>query len=254
MVDLHTHVLPGIDDGASDVEEAIEIVRLIAADGARTIVATPHVRDDYPTTPEQMARTLRDLREAVAAAGIEVELLGGGEISLGSLALHDGEALARFGLGGNPGLLLLEFPDFGWPLSLAFECSRLLERGIVPVIAHPERNVALEKHVPELARLVSAGAVVQLTAASLDGRSGRATAARARQLLELELAHVVASDAHAPAVREGGLTAAAEAVGDELGHWLTRLAPAALLSAAPLPPRPAGQRRRWTRIKRAAQR
>jgi protein-tyrosine phosphatase len=251
VVDVHTHVLPGIDDGASDLDDAVEIVRLIAADGARTIVATPHVRDDYPTTPDQMDRALTELRDAAATAGIEVELLSGGEISLSSVGLLDDETLARFGLGGNPGLLLLEFPDFGWPLSLSLECGRLLEKGIIPMIAHPERNPATEKHLPELARLVSAGAIVQLTAASVDGRSGRAAAARARQLLELELAHVIASDAHSPAVRRGGLAAATGAVGDELGSWLTSLAPAALLDGAPLPPRPAARRRRWGRVTRA---
>jgi len=247
VVDLHSHVLPGLDDGARDHIEAVEIVRTMAEDGVRVVAATPHVRDDYPTSPDQMETALRKLQAAVDAAGIEIELRGGGEISMSTLGTLDVEALARFGLGGNPQLLLLEFPYHGWPLSLASDCERLLRRGIVPVIAHPERNAAVTTHVRELAAVVRSGAVVQLTAAAVDGRLGRSAAARARLLLDLELAHVISSDAHSPGLREAGLSAAAAEAGGELGHWLTSTAPAALLDGAELPRRPKAEPRRPAR-------
>lgn len=247
VVDLHTHVLPGLDDGARDLAEAVAIVRAMAEDGVRIVVATPHVRHDYPTTPDQMEAALGSLRDAVEAAGIEVELRSGGEISLSTLEGLDAGALARFGLGGNPHLLLLEFPYHGWPLSLVSDCARLLQSGTVPVIAHPERNAAVTNHLRELGRIVRAGGVVQLTAAAVDGRLGRSAATRARLLLDLELAHVIASDAHSPGVREAGLSSAAAEAGGELGHWLTSAAPAALLAGAELPQRPQAELRKPSR-------
>ncbi|MCP9487871.1 MAG: hypothetical protein MSC30_18685 [Gaiellaceae bacterium MAG52_C11] len=250
MVDLHTHVLPGLDDGARDLVEAVEIVRAMAKDGVRIIAATPHVRDDYPTTPDRMEAALGLVQAAVDAAGIAVELRGGGEISIPALGGLDPPTLASFGLGGNPQLVLLEFPYYGWPLSLAHECERLLSSGIVPLLAHPERNAVVPNHTRELARIVRSGAVVQLTAAAVDGRLGRTTASRARLLLDLELAHVISSDAHSPGVREAGLAAAAATVGGELGHWLTSAVPAALLNGAELPRRPAAAHRRPVRWRR----
>jgi protein-tyrosine phosphatase len=243
VIDLHSHVLPGLDDGARHLEEAVEIVRTMAEDGTRIVAATPHVRDDYPTTPDQMEAALRLLRDAVDAAGIEIDLRGGGEIAISALDSLDPAALARFGLGGNPQLLLLEMPYYGWPLSLSHQCDRLLQSGIVPVLAHPERNPAVTDHTRELAQLVRSGVIVQLTAAAVDGRLGRSAASCTRLLLDQELAHLISSDAHSPGLREAGLSAAAAEVGGELGHWLTSAVPAALLAGAPLPPRPDAKRR-----------
>ena len=228
MIDLHSHLLPGLDDGARDVEEALLIARSMSEDGVRIVAATPHVRDDYPTSPDQMEAALTQLRAAIEEEGIVLDVRGGGEIAIDRLGSLDGEARARFGLGGNPRLLLLEFPYYGWPLGLARECDRLRIDGVVPVIAHPERSVEVQERPDQIETLVRAGAVIQLTAASVDGRLGRAPAACARRLLELELAHLISSDAHAPGVREAGLSAAAAGVGGELGDWLTELVPAAL--------------------------
>jgi protein-tyrosine phosphatase len=243
VVDLHTHVLPGLDDGARHLEEAVAIVRTMAEDGTRIVAATPHVRDDYPTTPDQMEAALRLLRAAVDAAGVEIELRGGGEIAISALDDLDAATLARFGLGGNPQLILLEMPYYGWPLSLSHQCERLLQSGIVPVLAHPERNPAVTDHTRELAQLIRSGVIVQLTAAAVDGRLGRSAASCTRLLLDLELAHLISSDAQSPGLREAGLSAAAAEVGGDLGHWLTSAVPAALLAGAPLPPRPDAKRR-----------
>jgi protein-tyrosine phosphatase len=244
VVDLHAHVLPGLDDGARDLDEAVEMVRTMARDGTRIVAATPHVRDDYPTSPDQMEAALGVLQAAVGAARIEIEVRGGAEIAISALADLDADALARFGLGGNPQLLLLEMPYYGWPLSLPHQCARLLRSGIVPVLAHPERNATVAAHTGELTQLVRSGLIVQLTAAAVDGRLGRSAASLARLLLDLELAHLISSDAHSPEVREAGLSAAAASVGGDLGHWLTSAVPAALLAGEPLPARPRAKRRR----------
>ncbi|RDI74869.1 Capsular polysaccharide biosynthesis protein [Gaiella occulta] len=245
VIDLHSHILPGLDDGARNLEEAIEIARSMADDGVGVVSATPHVRDDYPTSPDAMEAALGLVRSAVAEAGIALDVRGGGEIALDRLGSLADDSLARFGLGGNPRLLLLEYPYHGRPLGLEHECARLRQRGIVTVIAHPERNLSVQERPGDLEEVVRAGAVVQLTAASVDGRLGRASAGCARRLLELELAHLIASDAHAAGVREAGMSQAAAAVGGgELARWLTSDVPAALLEGDELPARPAGLRRR----------
>ncbi len=238
MIDLHAHLLPGVDDGPRTLAESLEIVRDAAADGTETIAATPHVRDDYPTAPETMERLVAELRTAAREAGIGVEILAGGELDLAFLRTLDDGELARFGLGGT-GLLLVEFPYAGWPLGLEDTLFRLRLRDFRVALAHPERNAEVQAKPERLRPLVDAGAAVQLTAASVDGRLGRRPQACARALLDARLAHLLASDAHAPSVRQVGLRAAREAVGDEaLADWLTRDVPAALLAGAPLPPRP----------------
>ena len=107
------------------------------------------------------------------------------------------------------------------------------------MLAHPERNTEVQEAPERLRPLVDAGVLVQLTAASVDGRLGRRTQACALSLLETGTAHLIASDAHRPTIRRVGLGAALEAVGDaELGHWLVEGVPAALVAGEPLPPRP----------------
>ena len=248
MIDLHSHVLPGVDDGPGAIDGSLEILRAAAEDGIARIAATPHVRDDYPTEPGTMERLVDEVNGAARAEGIPVDVLRGGELALEHAAALDDETLRRFGLGGSPAALLLEFPYRGWPLELRDLVFRLETRGFRVVLAHPERNAEVQEEPERLRPLVDAGVLVQLTAASVDGRLGRASATAARTLLDGGLAHVIASDAHAPAVRAVGMAAAAEAVGDEaLARWLTNDVPAAVVAGAPPPPRPATRRRRGLR-------
>ncbi len=248
MIDLHSHILPGVDDGPATLEESLEIARRAAADGVRVIAATPHVRDDYPTQPATMERLLGELRAALEHEGIGVDVRPGGEIAIDWLDRLSDEDLVRFGLGGSPHYLLVEFPYAGWPLSLHEWVFRLVTRQITPVIAHPERNADVQANPDELRPLVDAGALVQITAASLDGRIGRSSRAAAETLIEQGLAHVLASDAHTPDIREAGLLAAAEAVGDAaLARWLTLEMPMAIVTDAPLPRRPESRRRGFLR-------
>jgi protein-tyrosine phosphatase len=244
VIDLHSHILPGLDDGPATLEGSLELARAAVADGIAVIAATPHVRDDFPTTADEMEAALGRLRAAVADAGIALEVRRGGELDLARLTLPPDE-LGRFGLGGSNTHLLVETPYHGWPLDLGDRLSRLWAVGFAAVLAHPERNADVQAD-PEgrLRPLVDRGALVQLTAASVDGRLGRRARDTSMRLLELELAHLIASDAHTPAIRAVGMSAAAEAVGDDrLAHWLTRELPTAIVSDAPAPPRPEPRRR-----------
>ena len=247
MIDLHSHVLPGLDDGAQTLADSLQLAQAAFEDGVRAMAATPHVRSDYWTTAEQMEAGVAIVRAALAETAIGLEVVPGGEIALDVLSTLSREDLARFTLGGSGRYLLVEFPYSGWPLDLEQQVFELVATGLTPVMAHPERNGEVQENPRRLARAVSGGALVQVTAASLDGRVGRSAKAAAERLLELELAHVLASDAHAPDIRAVGLTDACEAVGDDgLARWLVEDAPAAILAGEDLPSRPApGRRRRF---------
>ena len=240
MIDLHSHVLPGLDDGAADLEESLALCAAAAADGIEVLAATPHVRDDYPTTPAEMEQALEELR----AADPPVQLLPGGELDLAELERPDDE-LRRFGLGGSPGWLLVETPYVGWPLDVVDRLFRLRLRGFRAVLAHPERNRDVQERPELLDPIVAGGTLVQLTAASVDGRLGKRAYRAARTLLERGAAHLIASDAHTPDIRAVGLRAAVQELGDDrLGHWLTVEVPYAILDGNEPPPRPEPRARR----------
>ena len=254
MLDLHLHILPGVDDGATTLAASVELARAVVADGVELAAATPHVRDDYPTRPDQMERLVREVRSALAEAEVPLDVRPGAEIALEWLPALAFEELRRFALAGNPEYLLVEFPFVGWPLALGGHVAALRARGVVPVLAHPERNRDVREAPERLRPLVENGALVQLTAASVDGRLGPTTRAAAFDLLDRRLAHVLASDAHGPEIRGAGMSNAVRALGDEeLGRWLTVDMPAAMVAGRPLPPRPTRRRReRWlARLRRA---
>jgi protein-tyrosine phosphatase len=241
LIDLHSHVLPGLDDGAADLEAAVAMCRAAAGDGVEVLAGTPHVRRDHPTTPQQMEDALAALREA---AGDIVRLVGGGEIDVAELT-RPPEELARFALAGNPRFLLVETPYRGWPVELAERLFLLRTAGITPVLAHPERNAEVQQQPDLLVPLVAGGTLVQLTSASVDGRLGRRVQSCAATLLRRNLAHLLASDAHAPSVRAIGMRSAAEAVGDPaLARWLTVEVPGAIVEDEAVPPRPHSMRPR----------
>lgn len=252
MIDLHSHVLPGLDDGVRTLDEAVALARAAVASGVRVLAATPHVRDDYPTSADAMLAGVETVRAALAAAGIPLQLLPGGELDLAFVHRLDADALARYGLGGNPRVLLVESPSLGFGGDVHAVVEGAIARGFTVVLAHPERNAAVQERPDRLGPLVARGVLVQLTAASLDGRLGKRPRAAAQALLDQGLAHLLASDAHAPEVREAGLAAAVDAVGDAaLARWLVEDVPRAILSGTLLPPRPEVERRRrrfpWSR-------
>lgn len=244
MIDLHSHILPGLDDGARSLDDALGMARAAVADGITALAATPHVRADFPTSASTMEKAVDGLRTALAEEGIELELLRGGEIALDRLEAIGAGELARFGLGGSPGYVLLEFPYEGWPVALPSIVLGLRARGVTPVIGHPERSRAVQADPERLRPIVLSGGLCQLTAASLDGRLGRHDRDAAFELLERGLAHLVASDAHTPDIRGIGLSGAVEALGDAaLARWLTETVPGAIVAGEPAPASPAPARR-----------
>jgi protein-tyrosine phosphatase len=249
VIDLHSHILFGLDDGPETVEGSIELARAAVAEGVKTIAATPHVRDDFPTSPEQMEAGVEAVREALREAGVALEVVRGGEVNVGRLGELETDELKRFGLGGNPGYLLVEPPYYGWPLDMGQVLFELRAAGITPVLAHPERNGEVQSR-PELVQsLVEAGVLAQLTAASVAGRLGRSARAASFRLLESGCAHLISSDAHSSSFRSMSMQEAVKAVGDRaLARWLTEDVPRAIVEGAPLPDRPQLKRRRRRRF------
>jgi protein-tyrosine phosphatase len=241
VIDLHSHVLFGVDDGPETLEGSLAICSAAAADGITVLAATPHVRDDYPTTPELMESRLAEVQ---AAVGDRLTIVPGGELDIAELSRPTDE-LHRFALAGNPGYLLVETPYFGWPLDFPDRVFRLASVGIRAVIAHPERNPDVQERPELLERLVVGGALAQLTAASVDGRLGARARKTSELLLDRGLAHLIASDAHEASVREVGMGSAAAAVGDEaLARYLTADVPRAIVEGGALPERPEPPKRR----------
>jgi protein-tyrosine phosphatase len=239
VIDLHTHVLPGVDDGARSLDDSRALAREAVAEGISVLAATPHVRDDYPTTAETMEGAVAEVRADFADQGIAVEVVHGAEVDLSLLWASPPAELHRLTLAQTGRYLLLEFPYRGWPLALDSAVVRLVELGVTPLLAHPERNAAVQDRPDRVRGLVDAGALVQVTAASLDGVRDRAAQAAALRLLELGLVHVLASDSHGPHIRRGGLGPAARGLGNpELAHYLTVDVPSAILAGLPVPERP----------------
>ncbi len=213
MIDLHCHVLPGIDDGPRTLEDSLALCRAAAAAGIVTIVATPHVDHEYPgVTAEVIAEGVAEVREALSDAEIEVEVVAGAEIALTrALDLSDDE-LRELRLGAGD-WALIEAPLSVSARQVSPMLRRIAERGHRIVIAHPERSPFFQRQPDALADLVADGMLSQITASSLTGAFGRAPRELAMTFLSRGLVHVVASDAHDAVHRRPSIAAELEQAG-----------------------------------------
>lgn len=256
MFDLHSHVLPEIDDGAVDIGASVAIARAAAADGVRLMAATPHVRDDYPTTCEAMETSLSLLKKQLSKEGVGLELASGGELDIEFMRRLSVEELRRFGLAGNPEVLLLEFPYYGWPRSLDSIVLSLRRKGFSTILSHPERNAQVQSRPRQLDAAIAAGAILQITCQSLTGGAGRQAQQTAQRLIYAGSPCLLATDVHSPDGNRSPLSAARDFLHDDaLAEWLTVRVPAAIVFGSPLPQRPAAQSQdrrsggAWRRIK-----
>jgi protein-tyrosine phosphatase len=240
VIDLHFHCLPGIDDGPADWAEALELCRLAATEGATTIVATPHVLRD-PWWNEDVAARQALVDELNRRLGGAPEIVAGSEVWFTDALVELAEAGERgpFTTLAGSRHLLVEFPPGYVAAQAAAAFHELSVMGIVPVVAHPERNLVFAREPGRLAELVDAGALAQVTAGSLVGEFGRGARAAAEGMVASGLAHFVASDAHDPKRRPPRMAAARERVrklwGAEVEAGLFDANPAALLADAEPP-------------------
>ncbi|MEM1176813.1 MAG: CpsB/CapC family capsule biosynthesis tyrosine phosphatase [Acidobacteriota bacterium] len=250
MIDLHSHILPGVDDGSSDLNESIAMCRIAAADGATTLVATPHLRHSRYWNDDRSAleASYRELCGALGKEGLELEVLLGGEITVGSESVAEIDALPGgqlLTLCGSKYLLLeLDWQGLGPdPLELVYEVDVL---GWRPIIAHPERVSWLSEDLELASAMQENGATFQLTSMSLTGRFGSQIKERSERWLDAGLVHFVSSDAHDVKHRPPGLAAAralvAERCGDEVAEALFVGNPRCVVDDRPLPPQPSVER------------
>ncbi len=248
MIDLHCHILCGIDDGPATPDGSMELARSLVADGVRTVAATPHLRSDFPAVvPAELADRCRELQGWIDSEGLLLTVVPAGEVEL-SWALEAAEEdLRAVSFGGRGTDLLVETP-YG-PLPSTFEqlLFQLAVQGMRILLAHPERNPSFQDNPDRLASVVQRGAFLQVTASSLAGsRRGSGSAKLARHLLQSDLAHVIATDSHGAGVAGrsslgAGLDAARRLVGPR-ADWMVRAAPAAILEGRPLPAPPPASR------------
>jgi protein-tyrosine phosphatase len=246
-LDLHAHVLPGVDDGPRDLAGSLALLQALVADGVETVWATPHVQPmGFTTTVQLRDARLSMLRPAAASAGIAIGIEPGGEIDLEYAAAWPDADLDRFALGER--VLLIEFPWGGaWPSRLAPTCRALRERGYLPIVAHPERAYAVQQDPDRMAEATAAGAVGQLTAASVSGRLGDSAQQTSFALIERGTVHLVASDAHNTAGRApdfaGAANVLAASYGDDFADAILQAAREVVCGRVPQLPAPPKRRR-----------
>ncbi|HWI95394.1 MAG TPA: CpsB/CapC family capsule biosynthesis tyrosine phosphatase [Solirubrobacterales bacterium] len=191
MIDLHCHILPGVDDGSLDLADSLGLARQAVNDGIERVCATPHIRHDHDVRIEQIAGRVDELNRALRDEGLPVEVLQGGEVAETAVEALSEEELGRVSLGGGRWILLEPAPG---PLSdtLIARVGHLAERGHRTLIAHPERHLSADMY-ERIAALIAEGALVQATA---DFFLRERFADGMRMLAEQGLVHVLSSDAH----------------------------------------------------------
>ena len=247
MIDIHCHILPGLDDGPATLEESLALARAAAEGGTETIVATPHIRGDHPFDPAEVVPATARLNEALDRERIPLRVLPGGELSISRAAELDRETLASAALDGGP-YILVESPYTHLGGLLEETLFDLQVQGFHPVLAHPERSPSFQKDSRRLIELVRKGILCSVTAGSVTGRFGKSVRQVTLDLIRGGVAHNVASDAHDLRSRHPALQPALTEIESRLmripgyGSWLTGEVPRAILSGRGVPPRPRRER------------
>jgi protein-tyrosine phosphatase len=230
MVDIHCHILPGIDDGSHSWEMTAEMCRAAVADGVTHIVATPHANYRYQYNRERFTEMLGQLHDA---ADGKLAFSLGCDFHFSYENIRDALEHPRRYTIGDTQYLLIEFSDFGIPPTVKEEVLALRSRGMVPIITHPERNQWLLKRPEMVPDLIEQGCLVQVTANAVTGAWGSRSRKMVEWLLERNGIHVVASDAHDPVRRPTVLSAARDEIarlaGPEVARTLVSDNPAAIV-------------------------
>jgi protein-tyrosine phosphatase len=248
VIDIHSHIMPEIDDGARSVEEAIDMARIAAEDGIEYMVSTPHMFNGLSDNPEpkEILERVAALNERIAAAGIGLKILPGNEV-------HVSHEIAEQARGNrvtkinDRNYMLVEFPQLTVPVGADQLFYKLLLQGVRPILVHPERNAQLQASPFLVGRFVDHGVYIQVTAMSVTGEFGPAAKAIADKLLRHNCVHFLATDAHRtksrPPILSRGRDAAAELIGPDRARALVEDNPRAVINGEALqvpPPLPFG--------------
>jgi protein-tyrosine phosphatase len=262
VIDLHCHILPGLDDGPANLDFSLAMARAAVKAGTQLIVATPHIRADFDVDPTEIEPRVDLFNERLQRERLPLRVLPGAEIGWATAAELDGTQLARLALGSGK-RVLLESPYGKKPVDIEGIIESLGERGFRAVLAHPERCPLFQRDAGRLRKLVEGGTLCSVTAGSMQGRFGESVRTFTIEMLRDGLVHDVASDAHDHIHRPPALVDGFDEVKGELpgierhAAWYTVTAPVAILAGNPLPTapdleaaKPAGLRRFLGRTRR----
>lgn len=238
ITDLHSHILPGVDDGPTTSAGSLALADAFTTAGVQRLVATPHVSQRWGVRITALEEQFALLRHQLTDEGIPLELVFGAEVQLSTAIDLDDGSLDRLRLGGGE-WLLIEPPDSGPPASVHGMLFEIQSRGYRVLLAHPERSRFFQEDPNLLASLVAGGLRTQVTADALTGGFGRSAERYAKDLLRRDLVHTVASDAHHATSRPPGMS-------DQLSRagygwqieWLCEQMPEMFLEGGEEPPRP----------------
>lgn len=236
MIDIHCHMLPGIDDGPESLDESLEMARLAVANGITESILTPHIHAGrYANTRETVSKATRQFQQCLQDNGIALRVRMAAEIRIGPelMSMVAAQQVPFLGTLDGYQLILLELPHSHIPLGTDKLVKWCLQRNIRPVIPHPERNKDVIRDIEKIAPLVKLGCLLQVTAGAVAGSFGPQAKKRARQLLERGWVSFLASDAHNTGHRipdlEPGRVAAAKYIGEGESWRLVRENPAKIL-------------------------
>ncbi|KUK32094.1 MAG: Tyrosine-protein phosphatase YwqE [Thermoanaerobacterales bacterium 50_218] len=234
MIDIHTHILPGLDDGPETLEESLEMAEACVSAGFTAVVATPHVIPGvFENSSQEILESVRALRKALEAEKIPLEVYPGAEYHITPDLPQDLAAGKLVTLGNTGKYLLVELPVQELPPYTEQVLFQILLNGVTPVLAHPERNEYLATHPQALAELVRKGVLVQVTAGCLTGLFGSLPKKAAQRYLKEGMVHFVATDAHGPGRRLEAAARAAALLG-RIADDLLHTAPSAVIKGQKL--------------------
>jgi protein-tyrosine phosphatase len=218
MIDLHCHILPGVDDGAADLATSLEMARMFVADGVTTVACTPHILPGlYHNTGPQIRQALEDLRRELSQADVRLDLVCGSDAHMTPdfvAKLRSGQILSL----ADSRYVLVEPPHHVAPARLEQFFFEILVAGYVPILTHPERLTWINSQYASIQRLAAGGVWMQITAGSLTGEFGRNARAWAERMLDDRIVHVLATDAHGTDRRAPNLARGFEAAAKRIGE------------------------------------